>query len=615
MAQINKGTVYSTGDQVTAANLNALVDNAFLLSGAITEQPAASSVNLSDSTLVAQSTGLKKVSIAQIGSALAIDTTAFLKKDGSVAMDTNQQLTLGTTVQTNDLHASSKGYVDTKAAGYLPLTGGTLTGPLTLQANPTTALGAATKQYVDVTSERVVVTKMAQRQRADTLLRQWAVANGGLIVWARTNAGASGTYWSDDRTLQQTRPQFNVSIPAGVTVVDVASSLYYTICLLSNGWVYTTGNNAYGQLGHGDTTNRVIFTRIEYFITNNITISKIANGGSRLDTYAISAFVASNGDLYTCGYNAHGGLGINSTTNASTPTKVTNISSVSEVIISDCYVASFLALKTNGDLYGWGDNRVGALGLGTADQFTSPQLITSSVLKADITKGGYTNYYNGHMIVLKTNGEVYTTGYNGYGQLGLGNTTNRTALTKITTLPVITDIGCNGGYWGQSYAVSEGKRLYAWGYNSYGAVGDNTTTNATSPYNVNKWAGNLAQDPPFVGKTFTVFPGPSSYSYTVLCIIDSDGRVYMVGANSGMANGNTSSCLVWTEIVPTLRTTTEKPVTAKIYLSDSDIVISILTDAGNLYSVGRNNWGACNVGLDDNSPTYRYTFNRQLLYV
>lgn len=618
MAQLNKGTTYSTGDQVTATNLNALVDNAFLLSGAVTEQPVAAALSLTDTTLVAQSTGLKKATIQQIATALAVDTTAFLKKDGSVPMDTNQQLFLGSITPTTDYQAAAKGYVDnainTKAALYLPLTGGTITGPLVLPANPTTALQAAPKQYVDFISERVTVTKLAQRQRADTLMRQWVIANGGLIVWGRTNSGASGTYWSDDRTIQQTRPHFNVPIPDGVTVVDIASSLYYSICLLSNGWVYTTGNNAYGQLGHGDTTQRNVFTRIEYFITNSILISKIVNAGSRLDTYAISAFIATNGDLYTCGYNGHGGLGIGSTTNASTPTKVLNLTSVSQVYIGDAYVAAVAALRTNGDLYGWGYNGVGTLGLGSTTQFTSPQLITTSVTKADITTGGYSGYYNGHMIVLKTTGEVFTTGHNPYGQLGLGDTTTRNTLTKITTLPTCTDIGCTGGYWGLSYAVSTTKRLYAWGYNSYGAVGDNTTTNATSPYNVNKWAENLAQDPPFVGKTFTVYPGPSSYSYTVLSIVDSDGFVYVVGANSGMANGNTSNCLVWNRLYPTFRSTTEKAVAANIYLSDSDIALSVLTNNGSVYCVGRNSYGMCNIGLDADIPTYRYTFNRQMLY-
>lgn len=615
MAQINKGTTYATGDQVTAANLNALVDNAFLVAGAVTEQQAVSAVNLTDTMLLAQGTGLKKATVGQIGSALTIDTSSFLKKDGSVAVDANQQLTLGSSVPVNALHAASKGYVDTRDALYAPLLGATFTGPVILQANPTVALGAATKQYADITSERVPVTKLPQRQRADTLLRQWVLANGGLIVWGRTNSGASGTYWTDDRTIQQHRPYFNVDIPAGVTVVDVSSSTYYTLCLLSNGWVFSTGNNDYGQLGVGDTTARSIFTRIEYFVTNNITISKIVNGGSRLSTYAISAFIASNGDLYTCGYNAHGGLGIGTTVNASTPTKVTNITLVSQVLISDSYVVAVVAIRTNGDLYGWGYNGSGTLGLGATAQFNTPQLITSSVLKADITTGGFTSNYQGHLIVLKTNGEVFTTGYNGHGQLGLGNTTTVTALTRITTLPTITDIGCTGGQWGLSYAVSSTKRLYVWGYNAYGAVGDNTTTNATSPYNVNKWAGNLAQDPPFVGKTFTVFPGPSSYSYTTLCIIDSDGDVYLVGANSGMANGNAASCLVWHKIRITLRSTTEKAVSAQFYLADSDIVLTVLTDAGSVYSVGRNNWGACNVGLDSDSPTYRYTFNRQLLYV
>jgi hypothetical protein len=154
MAQITKGTTYSTGDQVTATNLNALVDNAFLIAGAVTEQPTATAVLLTDTTLLAQGSVLRKVSIAQISAAITPDITSFLNKDGSIPVNTGVQLTLGTTNQISALNAASKGYVDATA---LPLTGGTLTGNLTLTTagiitlskNPVGALEATTKQYVD----------------------------------------------------------------------------------------------------------------------------------------------------------------------------------------------------------------------------------------------------------------------------------------------------------------------------------------------------------------------------------------------------------------------------------------------------------------------------------
>jgi len=152
MAQIQKGTTYATGTQVTGDNLNAHVDSAILLPGAITDQTTGTA-DSSDLVLVSKAGVLNKVTAASISS-LADSGGIFLRIDGSAAMTTGQQLTLGTTNQIAALNAASKGYVD---ASFLKLTGGTLTGNLTLTTSgvvtlskdPVNALEATTKQYVD----------------------------------------------------------------------------------------------------------------------------------------------------------------------------------------------------------------------------------------------------------------------------------------------------------------------------------------------------------------------------------------------------------------------------------------------------------------------------------
>lgn len=67
MAQLQKGTTYATGAQVTADNLNKHVDEAILLPGAITEQIAATSVTAADSLLIYQpSIGLRKATLNDV---------------------------------------------------------------------------------------------------------------------------------------------------------------------------------------------------------------------------------------------------------------------------------------------------------------------------------------------------------------------------------------------------------------------------------------------------------------------------------------------------------------------------------------------------------------------
>jgi hypothetical protein len=154
MAQLQKGTDYTTGDQVTADNLDALVDNAILLPGAITDQIAAGSVSGSDTVLINQVGALKKATALQIASTL--DLSPYLLKSGgtmagSLVLYGSPSLAL---------EAATKGYVDTQynsvssaiIAGLalcVAKAGDTMTGPLTLPGNPASALQAAPKQYVD----------------------------------------------------------------------------------------------------------------------------------------------------------------------------------------------------------------------------------------------------------------------------------------------------------------------------------------------------------------------------------------------------------------------------------------------------------------------------------
>lgn len=146
MAQIQAGITYTDGAQVTASNLNAHVNNAVLVPGAISTQSAATTCTVSDGLLILQSGTLKQATVSQL---------PFINKDGSVAM--TGELTLSSSTPVASLAAASKAYVDTGLAtkqasiGYTPVNkaGDTMAGILTLSADPSSALQASTKQYVD----------------------------------------------------------------------------------------------------------------------------------------------------------------------------------------------------------------------------------------------------------------------------------------------------------------------------------------------------------------------------------------------------------------------------------------------------------------------------------
>jgi hypothetical protein len=163
MADIQAGTIYADGGQVTAVNLNAHVNNATLVPGAISDKTAVTSVTTADSLLVLQSGTLKKATIAQVQTSIAPDLTPYVNKNGSVAM--TGELTLSSPTPAGSLSATPKQYVDTGLAtkqatlGFTPVNKAGDTGvgslallagsTLTLAVDPAAALQAATKQYVD----------------------------------------------------------------------------------------------------------------------------------------------------------------------------------------------------------------------------------------------------------------------------------------------------------------------------------------------------------------------------------------------------------------------------------------------------------------------------------
>jgi microcystin-dependent protein len=183
MAQLQKGTDYTTGDQVTAVNLDALVDNAILLPGAITDQIAAGSVSSSDTVLINQVGALKKATALQIASTL--DLSPYLLKSGgtmagSLVLYGNPSAAL---------EAATKGYVDAQDASVsataiagialcVARAGDTMTGPLTLPGNPASALQAAPKQYVDQADAILVPTGAIMCFYRSTAPAGWLECNG-----------------------------------------------------------------------------------------------------------------------------------------------------------------------------------------------------------------------------------------------------------------------------------------------------------------------------------------------------------------------------------------------------------------------------------------------------
>ena len=229
--------------------------------------------------------------------------------------------------------------------------------------------------------------------------------------------------------------------------------------------LYAWGQNNRGQLGLGDVTQRNSPVQVGALTTWGIQIS----GGHRH-----SLAVTGDGKLYAWGYNYYGQLGTNNTTSYSSPVQV---GALTDWLQASAGRYQSLAVKTDGTLWSWGRNNEGQLGLGDVTQRNSPVQVGALTTWAQVNSSQATG-------AVKTDGTLWTWGSGNSGRTGHGNTTDYSSPVQVGAL---TNWALVRGGWKYMHGITTDGKLYAWGYNSNGQLGTNNTTTYSSPIQV----GNL----------------------------------------------------------------------------------------------------------------------------
>jgi len=126
-------------------------------------------------------------------------------------------------------------------------------------------------------------------------------------------------------------------------------------------------------------------------------------------------------------------------------------------------------------LYSWGRNDSGELGLGDTTDRSSPVQVGSLTNWSDID-GGYS-----YTVAIKTDGTLWSWGANGSGQLGLGDTTDRSSPLQVGSLTDWSNISSGTK---QLLAIKTDGTLWSWGANNHGQLGLGDTTYRSSPVQV-----------------------------------------------------------------------------------------------------------------------------------
>ena len=276
--------------------------------------------------------------------------------------------------------------------------------------------------------------------------------DGTLYTWGHNGSGQLGN-----------NSDTGITRPAQVgtdTWKAIAAGDNYSLALRSSGSLYAWGTNKFGQLGDG--TRRLSIT--PKLIGTAADVWKAVAVG-----YTHSLAIKNDGTLYTWGNNSHGQLGrVTTTPWSATPTR---IGTDSDWKAAAGGTEHSLALKNDGTLHSWGDNSSGQLGDGTTTPHTTPTQIGTDADWKALACGG------AHSLAVKSDGGLYTWGSNRTGQLGINNNSNRRSPSQVEGTGWDKVIGGRGirGKLSHSLALKSDGTLYSWGYNMNGQLGNGPT--------------------------------------------------------------------------------------------------------------------------------------------
>ena len=259
-----------------------------------------------------------------------------------------------------------------------------------------------------------------------------------------------------------------VQVGTLATWSSVSAGSSHTIAIKTDGTAWVWGLNNFGQLGIGDTTNR----------SSPVQIGSLTNWVSGSSVSTVSALLNTDGIVYTAGNNGNvttNALGryTQSTFNRSSPAQVGALTNWSSISLKDNHC---LAITTGGSLYSWGQNSDGQLGSFGSNGRSSPVQVGTLTNWSTVRAGYY------HNVATKTDGTLWTWGSNSLGgELGLGDKISRSSPVQVGTLATWSKVDA-GEYY--TMAIKTDGTLWSWGYNDQGSLGDNTTFSKSSPIQI-----------------------------------------------------------------------------------------------------------------------------------
>ncbi|XP_054379371.2 probable E3 ubiquitin-protein ligase HERC4 isoform X4 [Pongo abelii] len=334
-----------------------------------------------------------------------------------------------------------------------------------------------------------------------------------MLCWGNASFGQLGLGGIDEEiVLEPRKSDFFIN----KKVRDVGCGLRHTVFVLDDGTVYTCGCNDLGQLGHEKSRKKP--EQVVALDAQNI----VAVSCGEAHTLALN----DKGQVYAWGLDSDGQLGlVGSEECIRVPRNIKSLSDIQIVQVACGYYHS-LALSKASEVFCWGQNKYGQLGLGTdCKKQTSPQLLKSllGIPFVQVAAGG------AHSFVLTLSGAIFGWGRNKFGQLGLNDENDRYVpnLLKSLRSQKIVYICCGEDH---TAALTKEGGVFTFGAGGYGQLGHNSTSHEINPRKVFELMGSIVTQIA-CGRQHTSAFVPSS------------GRTYSfgLGGNGQLGTGSTSN--------------------------------------------------------------------------
>jgi alpha-tubulin suppressor-like RCC1 family protein len=289
-------------------------------------------------------------------------------------------------------------------------------------------------------------------------------ADGGLVAWGRGNAGQLGNGARQDSVVP-------ARIAGANSIATFAGGIGVVLAIRADGTPLVWGSNSHGLLGDAGLADALTPQPIAGFGPGGARGPVVDLAADLLHAIAATA----DGRVWTWGRNPDGQLG-DGTAGAQilppprAPAEVPGLSNIAKVSAG---LYGSAALDRSGRLWVWGSY---SGHLGARQAYLSPTPVPLPAPAVDVSLGS-----GDFALVLLADGRVLTWGENGLGQLGLGDTVNRYAPEHVA-LPDLA-VGIAAGHAHALALLADG-RVMAWGRNAEGQLGDGSLAARSTPVQV-----------------------------------------------------------------------------------------------------------------------------------